>query len=417
MGDPPRRSRRSTVRRRRSPVFAPRTKLTRSNRIEYDPDVGVIAVVPDRWNGIWMPRHHVVGRLARRFPTVWIEPARNWRAEWFGTSTSDAEFQTIAAADFGLTLYEPGRWAPEFYRPRGFADRVRRRRIVRAFGMLKRKGCRRVVLYLWRPEFDWALGAVDADLTIYHIDDEYSFSMVDQPNDPREVRLIEAADIVFIHSRKLLEKKGGINPRTIHLPNGVDYSAFARPAATPADLARIPQPRLGYVGVVKSQLDFDLLFRLATNHPDWHFVLVGPIGSLGNKVASHERLLTRSNVHALGKRPLHELPGYVQGMNACLMCYDVNDYTHFIHPLKLNEYLATGNPIVASAIDAVAPLGHLISIARDDASWEALLTRALAPSARDPDVVRRRQEEAARHDWDVLVDRIADCIIDRSAHP
>jgi hypothetical protein len=38
--------------------------------------LGVIALVPDDWHGIVMPRHQVLTLLASRFPTtVWVELA------------------------------------------------------------------------------------------------------------------------------------------------------------------------------------------------------------------------------------------------------------------------------------------------------------------------------------------------------
>jgi len=378
-----------------------------------DLGIGIIALVPDYWSGVWMPRHHVIGRLARRFETVWIEPSAGWRDYWPLNRVRKETIQSVGASDFGLNIYDPGRWLPEFYYPRQLGDWVRRKRVVRARRVLERKGCRRFVLYLWRPDFDWALNAVDADLTVYHIDDEYSFSTTDEPNQSREVSLIRAADLVIIHSAKLLAKKGGINPQTIHVPNGVDYSAFATPAPMPADMASIPTPRLGYVGVVKSQLDLDLLLRLAERHPEWHFVIVGPTGHLGGKEELYARLVALRNVHALGNRPLRALPAYVQAMDVCMMCYEVNDYTNCIYPLKLNEYLASGRPIVSSAIDSVLPLAGLISIAGGPDAWEAALAKVLATSALDPSAVSRRREEAAKHDWDVLVERIAGRIVEQ----
>src|SRR5690606_28319265 len=107
-----------------------------------------------------------------------------------------------------------------------------------------------------------------------------SFSLVDRPNDPREVALIRAADLVIIHSQKLFEKKGSINPNSVQIPNGVDYAAFSTPQPEPADLAGIPHPRMGYIGVIKLQLDLALLLALATQQPAWSFVLVGPVGNI-----------------------------------------------------------------------------------------------------------------------------------------
>jgi len=44
------------------------------------PDVGVLALVPDRWSDLWQQRHQVLTRLARYFHVTWMNPAREWRA-------------------------------------------------------------------------------------------------------------------------------------------------------------------------------------------------------------------------------------------------------------------------------------------------------------------------------------------------
>ncbi len=369
---------------------------------------GVIALVPDKWNGIWMPRHHVVGRLARHFEVVWVEPAAGWRQYWFPGSAKEKTIQSIQPEVFGVTLFDPGRWLPELYRPKMLADWIRSRRVARARRILEKRGCDRIVLYLWRPEFAFALDAIQADLTCYHIDDEYSFSVNDQPNDPNEVALIESVDLVVIHSRKLLEKKGGINPNTMHVPNGVDFAAYQSPAPEPEDMASIPRPRMGYVGVVKSQLDLGLLLQLSVEKPEWSFVLVGPIGYLGNKANILDLLAERPNVHILGNRQLHELPAYMQAMDVCMMCYDVCDYTNNIYPLKLNEYLATGRPVVSSPIDSVLELDHVVRIAESPQQWVIALEEAMQEDRNRPVDIESRQQQASLHDWDALVQKIAD---------
>jgi len=369
---------------------------------------GVIALVPDRWNGIWMPRHHVVGRLARHFEVVWVEPAAGWRKCWCPGAAKVKTIQSIRPEEFGITLFNPGRLLPELFRPKALADWIRSRRVVLARRMLEKRGCDRIVLYLWRPEFAYALDSIHADFSCYHIDDEYRFSVNDQPNDPHEIALIERVDLVVIHSRKLLEKKGGINPKTIHVPNGVDYAAYQSPAPEPEDLARIPQPRMGYVGVVKSQLDLTLLLQLAVKKPEWSFVLVGPIGYLGNKAKILDQLAEQPNVHVLGNRQLHELPAYMQAMDVCMMCYEVCDYTNNIYPLKLNEYLATGRPVVSSPIDSVLGLDHVVRIAESPEQWMVALEEALQEEGNGIVEVELRQQQASRHDWDTLVQEIAD---------
>jgi glycosyltransferase involved in cell wall biosynthesis len=297
---------------------------------------------------------------------------------------------------------------PHLYRPRWLRGALRRARFNMGRDLLLRQGVDRVVLYIWRPEFADALDLVRHDFSCYHIDDEYSFSRTELANSAEEVALIYGVDQVIVHSRRLMEKKGGINPRTVMIPNGVDYAEYATPHAEPADLARIPSPRIGYVGVIKTQLDVDLMLRLAQRMSHASFVFVGPIGFLGEKRDSWDRLTELPNVHALGHRDVTMLPAYTQHLDACVMSYEVTDYTNAIFPLKLNEYLAAGRPVVSSRIDSVLPFADVVRIAGTDDDWVSALEAALSAEACADALVQARRAIAREHDWDRLVARIAE---------
>jgi glycosyltransferase involved in cell wall biosynthesis len=352
--------------------------------------------------------------LRQRFEVVWIEPALGWRDHWLRRG-GPPRHPTATGVE-GLTIYEPGRWLAEVYRPRRLGDALRRTRLRAARRILERKGCERIVLYLWRPEFAWALDATRAHLTCYHIDDEYRFVDAGLPNDAAEAELIRRVDRVIVHSRRLMAKKGGINPNTIQVPNGVDYAAYSSPTVEPADLGRIARPRMGYVGVVKAQLDLRLLRDLARKRSDWSFVLVGPLGYLGDKQQLLADLRALGNVYLLGAREVADLPAYVQHMDACLMCYEVNDYTQFIYPLKLHEYLATGRPVVSAPIDAVAEFADVVQIASSVHDWERALECALVPQSDEQAGAATRRARARDYDWDRLVSRIADTLQSDLAH-
>src|SRR5262249_41544633 len=155
---------------------------------------------------------------------------------------------------------------------------------------------RKVILYLWRPDAASALDLIDHDLSCYYINDEYTFSAIEQPIEAHEARLISRVDQVVIHSVALLEKKGQLNPHTTFIPNGVDYRAYATSCREPADLQAIPHPRIGYVGRVKQQLDLALLTALAQRHQAWSFVLVGPHDGIGDRAVVLQGLAQRPNV-------------------------------------------------------------------------------------------------------------------------
>jgi glycosyltransferase involved in cell wall biosynthesis len=377
--------------------------------------IGIIALVPDLWQGIWMPRHQVLSRLAERYDVVWVQPSENWRKHWLPWERRQRKRAVqMVSPDIGrLKIYESGRWMPEVHRPRRIGRWLRRRRLAWPVRYLKRQGCDRIVLYLWRPKFAWAADAIPADLVCYHIDDEYDFSRVDRPIDAREFGLIKSADLVFIHSPRLLEKKGGINSNTLLVPNGVDYRAFSVAHDEPADLAAIDRPRIGYVGVIKDQLDLDLLLRLSQQRPDWSFVLVGPRGYVGKKESTIAALEQRPNVHFLGNRQLRELPGYTQHMDVCIMCYEVNDYTNCIYPLKLHEYLASGRPVVSSRISSVLAFEQVVQLADTAEEWEFAIERSLSPDSTSLQAIKERRGVASDHDWSLLVDKIAGAIQSR----
>jgi len=377
--------------------------------------IGIIALVPDQWQGIWMPRHQVLSRLADRYDVVWVQPSENWRNYWlpWARRRQNRAVQMVSPNGGRLKVYDSGRWMPEVYRPRRIGRWLRRRRLAWPVRYLSRRGCDLIVLYLWRPKFAWAADAIPADLVCYHIDDEYDFSRVDRPIDAQEFGLIKSADLVFIHSPRLLEKKGRINSNTVLVPNGVDYQAYSVAHDEPADLAKIDRPRIGYVGVIKDQLDMDLLLRLSHRRPDWSFVLVGPKGFVGNKESTIAALKQRSNVHFLGNRQLRELPGYTQHLDVCIMCYEVNDYTNCIYPLKLHEYLASGRPVVSSRISSVLPFEQIVQLADTAEDWELAIERSLSPGSTSLQATKERRDVASEHDWGLLVDKIAGAIQSR----
>ena len=375
--------------------------------------IGVVALVPDQWGPPWTARHHVLWRLAQHFTIVWVSPALAWRDAWSGArSDSGAPVREYGDAP-GLLIYRPSRWLSRVYRPAFLAELTESLRLRRARRLLQAAGCDRFVLYLWRPDFESALDLISHDVSCYHIDDEYSFSEIEKPTPDSELRLLRRADLVIVHSTALLEKKGRINPHTIQIPNGVDYSAYSTPAAQPADLAAIPRPRIGYIGVIKAQLNLELLCDLVRRHPNWSIVLVGPVGYLGSRADVYRRLCGMPNVYALGPKPLQLLPAYVQHMDVCMLCYRLDDYTKYIYPAKLHEYLASGRPVVGSPIQALQEFRDVISIATTPAEWSRAIEGALVSDHSDESRRKLRQSVAAEYDWNQLVARIAESLTER----
>ena len=370
-------------------------------------DIGVLALVPDEWGSPWQPRHQILTRLSRFFNVVWCTPALSWRQSWYPRASKNHSIDYGEPPAQRFTIYRPNRWLPEFSRPAFLARWTSTERLQEAHRILRSRGCRKTVLYLWRPCYALALDYIDHHLSCYHIDDEYTFSDIEKPLDAYESRLISRVDQVFIHSPALMEKKGTLNPRTEFVPNGVDYRAYTTPHREPVDLQQIPRPRIGYVGRIKRQLDFTLLVALARQHQQCSFVLVGPQENLAERAPLSQKLSQMSNVYFLGAKPVHSLPAYTQHLDICTMPYEVNDYTKFIYPLKLHEYLATGRPVVGSPIRSLQNFAHVVRLARTTDEWSKAIQDSLSPALNSADHGEARRSVARQHDWNELAELIA----------
>jgi len=374
-------------------------------------DVGVLALVPERWGGMWLSRHQILTRLARYFHVVWQNPARPWRETLRPVVIANPD--PTPPPPRGFAVYDPEPWLPMFYRSGPLARATERGRLMRARRMLQDAGAQRMVLYVWLPQFAHAVDIVPHDVCVYHIVDEYSFSDVEQPLSPVERRLIERSDQVIVHSPALREKKGGLNPNTAYVTNGVDYAAFATTRPEPEDMAAIPHPRIGYVGRMKSQMDWKTLAAVARSRPNWNVVLVGPVGHMGEHEAERRELLEMENVHYLGNKSVTDVPAYIQHMDVCLLCYALTDYTKFIFPLKLHEYLAAGRPVVGSDIRSLREFTSVVRIAHDPQGWCDAIEAALSPRENTPERVRARQDLALQFDWNALAHRVAGLFCER----
>lgn len=374
------------------------------------PQIGVVALVPDTWGGPWQPRHHILTRLSRFFHVAWVNPSKGWRKIWCVKGVTKITQPCVPIKGASFTVHPQEWWLPKLYRPGMLRHWLQAERVRRVSRHLAARGCRHIILYLWRPQFGFALGVLPYDVTCYHIDDEYTFSEQEQPISWLERQILETVDLTFIHSPALMEKKQALCRTVLEIPNGVDYRAYCTLRDEPPDLRRIPHPRIGYVGWIKSQLDLELLRELVQRHVGWSFVFVGPAKADNAIQAWISSMSHFRHVHFLGEKSLESLPAYTQHLDVALMCYKVNDYTKFIYPLKLHEYLAAGKPVVSSPINSVAGFSAVVRLARSAEEWSLAIEDALRPSAHSPEAVSARRAIAREHDWDVMVEHIAKAI-------
>ena len=331
--------------------------------------------------GVRRPELADLPRLARRF--------RNWRSRRAATPRPP-----------GVEVLSPLA-LPFPYSPAAVAvNAVALGRRLR--GALARAGGARPIVWTFLPTpiVERLLSALDPRLVIYHAADDFSSSSRGAaPIVASEGRLMARADVVFATSARL-EARARRHNAVVHLvPAGVTFDRFERARQAggdpPPDLAPALRPTVGYVGSVNRRIDDVLVAGVARRLPAASFVFVGPIE------APLPALAGLPNVRLLGPRRHEDVPRYIGGFDAAIIPFRVTDYTHHIYPVKLNEYLAMGVPVVSTRLEEVVRFADehpdVVALADGDEAFAAALEAAAAD--RDPDRRARRVEVARESDW------------------
>ena len=216
---------------------------------------------------------------------------------------------------------------------------------------------------------------------------------------PRAMRAIDTLFVVSEFYREKLARE--LTVPIVRIGNGVETAHFEAARPEPADLASLPRPRIGYLGLMSHFLDFDVLEALRQARRGGTLVLIGPQGA--GTEAAVAALRGREGVAVLGSRPYEQVPAYMQGLDACVIPFRAHDpFVRGINPNKVYQYLASGRPVVTTPLLDLDPVPPLLQYASDPAAFADAVGRALDAQP-DPEACRGL---ARPHDWGRLAARM-----------
>ncbi|MEO6092908.1 MAG: UDP-galactopyranose mutase [Novosphingobium sp.] len=266
-----------------------------------------------------------------------------------------------------------------------------------------------LVLWYYTPMMLPFSQHLDADCVVYDCMDELAnFKFAPPELLVLESQLLKTADLVFTGGYSLYEAKRDRHPRIYPFPSSVDRAHFlaARSALPqPEDLRALPQPRLGFYGVIDERMDLELIADLADARPDWSIVMVGPVVKI-----AEEDLPRRANIHYLGGKSYAELPAYLSGWDVALMPFAINEATRFISPTKTPEYLSAGKPVVSTPIvDVIRHYGDMegVKIARRGEQFIAACDAALELARSGGEWLEQADAFLLQTGWDQTVDQMS----------
>jgi glycosyltransferase involved in cell wall biosynthesis len=281
--------------------------------------------------------------------------------------------------------------------------------------LLWRLGVRDPITWFVAPHLAAVVGRLGERLSVYYCTDDYSSF----PNvDAVAVRAMDEettrrADIVFVTSETLKPGKERLNDDVHVAPHGVDVAHFSRardPALpVPEDAASLPQPIVGFFGLIERWIDLETVGWLAEQRPGWTFLMIGRVAVPDADVPR------RPNIVYLGRRPYEALPAYGKAFSVALIPYLPTPQVLHANPLKLREYLAMGKPIVSVSTPEIDKFAAHVRIGRTREEMLAHLDDAVARGL-TPAQVEAQMALAATMTWDANIRRVVERVEERLAH-
>jgi glycosyltransferase involved in cell wall biosynthesis len=353
------------------------------------------------WDWVWQRPQQFVSRLSRQRKVLFVEtvaPDDQLAAPLARFRTVD-QFPnlTVLRLQFPTARWQDGR----------YVDRERRRLVQEFLSGQMAGQFKNPIQWFYDPMAITAFGGgrMEEALTVYDCMDELSkFRCAPPEIIKREAQLISQADVIFTGGWKLFKAKSKFHDNCHFFGCGVEWEHFGRalePATpVPADLAALRKPVLGYFGVIDERMDYELVAALADANPEWSVAMIGPVLKV-----DEASLPRRANLHWLGRKGYEELPAYCKGLDACLMPFALNESTEFINPTKALEYMATGRPIVSTAVaDVVRNFGSVVKIGRSPEEFIELCRQVLAKP--DEEARERGLQMARENSWETIVERM-----------
>lgn len=374
-------------------------------------DETIIYFGPEPWDGLWRNRHQLMSRFADHNKVWYVEPATNLRHLLSGRTKWRSRLFSRDAS--GIHVFHSPWWLPITGREpfKSLSIRV----FLTVLSLAAQIGPKhRPIVWYSRPDMVDFLDHLRANLTIYHVVDEYSgygHSSAKPSNKPnrREEEMLGKVDAVIVVTPTLFDSKSPQNANTHLVPNAVDYEAYSESdSQNPDDMSGIRGPIIGYSGLIAARLDLDLLQAAAESRPDWNFVFVGAVND-DHCETQLRQLRERSNVFFLGQKSVNDVPRYVHQFDVCVIPYTLNLRAQHASPLKLYEYAAASKPIVTTDFAAARSFDGHIEIAGTVSDFLSACERAIALDSSATEILENRRF-AAENTWDHRVQQISEII-------
>jgi UDP-galactopyranose mutase len=332
--------------------------IRHSHVYKTQPKKQITCMSSTHWHFLWQRPQQIMSRLSQEYNILFVDPPypvaeSEIPREKDGSFDISTCLNSVSASLKVISSYQIAEGGSDSHDNEIRAKNVKllKEQIQQALHKIKWNASS--LLWIYNPQAVSMVGALDEAGVIYDCVDSFSsFSWADPRTRKWEEELINKADVILTSARKLYNGWQDCGKPLYLVPNAADYEHFCKcgntnSTAEPVDLKRIKHPRLGFIGAVYEWVDFELIKQLASCHPYWSMVMIGP------KQHGLEIPDSHSNLHWLGPRDYKSLPWYLNHLDVMLIPFLLNETTEHANPIKLWEYLAAGKPVVTTFLPEI----------------------------------------------------------------
>ncbi|WP_321372792.1 glycosyltransferase [uncultured Draconibacterium sp.] len=245
------------------------------------------------------------------------------------------------------------------------------------------------------------LGKFNEKLHVFYCYDGPDVLRYGQRAKTADEKLARDADGLIVTSDFLAETMKHLNPNVTVVKNGVDFKLFNVKAKKEPRSGK--SKKVGYIGSIDHRFDKETVEYAIQQLPEYEFEFVGD--QMNKTVA--DQLDKYPNVTFYPPVKAHEVPELLQGCDVGLIPYLQTDYTKNIYPLKINEYLSVGVPVVLTAFADIPDFKDVAHFAKTKEEFLDAIVNEVENDS--PERIKERIEFAEKTSWEhraVLFDEI-----------
>ena len=213
----------------------------------------------------------------------------------------------------------------------------------------------------------------------------------------------QKVDGVIVTSDFLANSKRSLNQEIHVVKNGVDFKLFISMVKTELNSTNI-RKKVGYIGSLDHRFDLETVEYAVQHLPEYNFEFVG---ELMNK-AIEQNLSKYNNVIFIPPVKPYEVPALLKNCDVGIIPYTCTEYNKNTYPLKINEFLTVGVPVVITSFAKLPEFNEVVSFTTDKESFCSAIAKEIESDSMEK--IKKRVEFAEKNSWENKAELFGDII-------